>query len=841
MTLHSVVPDSRSPVVLRAALALIALLPSALSAQRALPPPEHRAPVALTISGGKSLGSYQAGVNWGLIQGMKHSVEAGHGAHARPYELLAVTGASAGNINALISAVEWCDQGRLAPPEESLFFKIWVRTGWEQLLTPAPYRLRSTEHRSVLHRDFFERHFEEIDRALEGADAAPCDVPIGITLTKQVRGTIALGALDIPTQRFVSIVRLVSVEEAGRRRLAFALPESSLLADSAIGKRVWPTLPGSSRPAVVSPAAVAGGGGSGRETAAVVPSKLAYQLSAASSAFPLAFEPERLDVVDPERAAAGCEVSTELGCRASANYLDGGLFDNSPLDLALHLFDHRRPVKPLTAADTLARVVYIEAGEYRGHLRSVRARDAEAERFGTAAALQMVSQAIPAARKYELHALARSLRADPGSAQAGWLRVTDRSFPIVGEHLAGFAAFLGRPFREFDFYVGVYDALHFIVADLCPDEHDRDALKRAAAEPCEGQRLRELIEDDGLRLGPYAPAVLSELYAVEFPDEPRPRVSWPEGDDGRSLILQRLIDANRRVLDGVDQGCSGRGTIERLVCSGGFDEILRALREDDAVMDVIDDWAEREACDRDAWMTAQVEGCLADYTFRELVRNPPLFMSRTAEQVLRQMWRVEAGLAAEDESNTAEVVQLIELWFRSAWGKYQDAWDTDPSTIPDGETFWNWLFHLAPNQLAVAAGTKGGDIWGLRPTYHLGPRWALVAPLSLTFNRPVENPDERWRLHGGFGLLRKSESLLLSGYQLTADVLRAPRWRIEDAPDRTAWGTSLTAYLFAGKVTTTVRWMPGNDSELYSGDDVAVILGLADFNGLLYWISRGLF
>ena len=812
------------------ALVVLCGLPQPLEGQRALPAQEERVPVALTVSGGKSLGSYQAGLNWGLIQGMKHSITAGHEEHGRPYDLRAVTGASAGNINALISAVEWCNDADLDEPEESLFFKIWVRTGWEQLLTAAPYRQQDTNYRALLHRDFFDRHFEDINTAMERATPAECDLPIGITLTKQVRGSIALGELDIPTQRFVSIIRVINTNEGDGPRLRFALPEDDLRDDITIGKRVYPQLIDSQR----TPA--------GDE---LVPADIAYQLTAASSAFPLAFEPESLAVIDPEETDA--ENCVRLrgsivpgGCAMTAQYLDGGLFDNSPLDLALHLFGHRRTAPTDQGADTLPRLVYIEAGEYRDPLLSARARDAEQEHHGTAAALQMVSQAIPAARKYELHSLARTLRADPDDTRGRWLRVTDRSFPIIGEHLGGFAAFLGRPFREFDFYVGVYDALHFMVAELCPEEHTREARKEGAKE-CGPARLKELIEDKGLRLGPYAPAVMAAIYEVEFPDAPLPDVAWPSDDDGRTAILRTLVRANRNLLLEVDDRCAGRGTIEQLVCGGGFDEVLETLRTDEEAIAAIRDWASREGCGRRDWMTAQIEGCLADYTFRELVQNPPLFMSRTAEQILRQLWRVESKLAGDNHRNQLGTIQFVELWFRSAWGKYQDSWDTDPSTIPDDETFWNWLFHLAPNQLTVAAGTKGGDVWGLRPTYHFGPDWALVAPLSMTFVRPVENPDERWRVHAGFGVLKKSESLMMSGLQLTADVLRATSFEMPEVTDRDLWGTSLTAYFFAGKITGTLRWIPNNASELYGGDDVAVILGVADFNGLLYWLSRGLF
>src|SRR5690349_17371625 len=66
-------------------------------------------PVVLTISGGISLGSYQSGVNWGLIQFFKRAtLDSAYRAryHLPKFELVALAGASAGNINAILSAIQ---------------------------------------------------------------------------------------------------------------------------------------------------------------------------------------------------------------------------------------------------------------------------------------------------------------------------------------------------------------------------------------------------------------------------------------------------------------------------------------------------------------------------------------------------------------------------------------------------------------------------------------------------------------------------------------------------------------------------------------------------------------
>src|SRR5262249_5946375 len=47
------------------------------------------------------------------------------------------------------------------------------------------------------------------------------------------------------------------------------------------------------------------------------------------------------------------------------------------------------------------------------------------------------------------------------------LLANTRFAPLAGSQLLNFAAFLDRPFREFDYYAGVYDAVHELAVRLC--------------------------------------------------------------------------------------------------------------------------------------------------------------------------------------------------------------------------------------------------------------------------------------------------------------------------------------------------------------------------------------
>src|SRR5215510_16062231 len=125
-------------------------------------------PVILTLSGGVSLGSYEAGVNWGLVEVFKETQrDSLRSAWNLPrYHLSAATGASAGNINAFLAAIEWCRTTKPTPPDSSLFWKIWVRTGFDQLFPLARYNQNDTTRALFSRRYFHKVLFDTIAAAM---------------------------------------------------------------------------------------------------------------------------------------------------------------------------------------------------------------------------------------------------------------------------------------------------------------------------------------------------------------------------------------------------------------------------------------------------------------------------------------------------------------------------------------------------------------------------------------------------------------------------------------------------------------------------------------------------
>src|SRR5437660_11772173 len=112
----------------------------ALALLAAPPPSGARGKLALTISGGVSLGSYEAGLTWAIVQYLRVSENAS--------DLAAVTGASAGAANALMAAAMWCeDRGETgdADPDRNLFHDLWAPIGLEDVLPDDPSGFTSAD------------------------------------------------------------------------------------------------------------------------------------------------------------------------------------------------------------------------------------------------------------------------------------------------------------------------------------------------------------------------------------------------------------------------------------------------------------------------------------------------------------------------------------------------------------------------------------------------------------------------------------------------------------------------------------------------------------------------
>lgn len=771
----------------------------------------------LTISGGISLGSYEAGVNWALLEMFKLTARASlrRAWNLPRYELTAMAGASAGNINGFLAAIDWCRTTEPTPPEQSLFWKIWVRTGFDQLFPLTRYDQQDST-RALFSRRYFQRVlFDTVRAAMRdlplSRELDQCAIPVGVTISKLVPGEIPISrGIDAATQRYAATVL---VQRRGDT-LEFRAPPAELLDDRGLGA-LW-LLPDCH----------------GRIAAADV-----FSLIEASSAFPGAFSPIALR--GETRPGQGCGPQPP----DTALFSDGGLFDNNPIDLAAGIYADaiwKNPDRP----DPNALLVFIDPDALRGRLARIeRERKREGPATGGISALMdLFAGAVPAARQYELQAFGRLLARSPQVFRRENIDVTNRRFAVVGERLGAFAAFLGAPFREYDFYVGVYDALHFMAGEGCRTAPGLDSL-------CLASRLRTLVDAPQLDLGtnPLPRDMLRALYAREYSDSTSAsrdtllRADLLHSRPLRATLLRALLNAHL-ALDTAppfdNASCSG-DRVTWLLCQDGFREMLRRLAASSGVQMIIESARHhpRPECAPPRWATSPV-GCDASDSFLAFVDNPERFMAGRLGLMLHQMWRVERARRRADEPTWSDVAALGEVLYQSGIGyRYRRGLDVNTSSVPRGSGV-GWIASLVPNYETVSLLNSAFEV-GYRPLLHLSRSFAVgltVAPLHVT-GHPATAID---RLHwvAGPTIHWKRSSMAWSGLETGVEFFGDWRRRPPGNPERRVWAVPLTAYLLADKLRLGFRLLPGNTSAIHGGKDIALTFGIADLNGLLYWMLR---
>lgn len=329
-------------------LKLLVALAASLGADRALAqdlatPPEAR--VVLATSGGISLGSYQAGVNWGLVELLRRAqtddtlrrmIAASRTSLPR---IVGFSGASAGTINSLMSAIHYCSAGDHIRPEESLYWNVWVDVGWRQLM-PAGSIVRPPEY-GLIDREYFQKVLlPRLAASLKSPGRAGCDVMVAGSLTKQ--RAISEEVFDhvmISVQRHVGTYALTVDDVTKQMRLRQASPE--LRGDRSLGVQI-----------VLAPDV----------PSTTLEVEQVFDLARASSAIPVVFAPVELAYYrSGELDSMGvCPRSREhthtCATPTRARFVDGGAFDNRPISIADRLLSasvNQDPVTPGTRLHTI--------------------------------------------------------------------------------------------------------------------------------------------------------------------------------------------------------------------------------------------------------------------------------------------------------------------------------------------------------------------------------------------------------------------------------------------------------------------------------------------------------
>lgn len=811
-------PPNLFPCVLLLLLATVASGQSLIAAHALIPTRDtERVSVVLTISGGASLGSYEAGLNWGLLEVFKLTArDSLRRAWNLPrYDLKVMAGASAGNVNGFVAAIDWCRTSAATAPERSLLWKVWVRPGFDQLFPLPRYNEADTTHGLLSRRYFDQVLFDTLSAAMADLPSSEspetCTIPVGVTITRVAPDSIAISrSLHALTQRYVAVVL---VSRRGRT-LEYLAPPPDLASEGKLGTLLL--LP---------------------DCDGIIDRRTVSSLIEASSAFPGIFPPILLK---GERSlGSGCGGASQN----SALFADGGVFDNDPIDLAAGIYDEtvgKNPSQP----DAHALMVFVDPDRVRGRLAHVETQRAQPPLAtgGITALLNLFAGAVPAARQYELQSFARLLAWAPGVFDRDNIRSTDRGFLVVGEQLGAFAAFLGKPFREYDFYVGIYDALSFFAREAC------QAVPVDSV--CIRQRLHELVETTSLNLGdvatphavdavPLARTVLRLLYQREWHEPAAAVPSVNRAQAPRDVLVLGLVQAHFALEDeGFDNArCRTGDVIVKLLCRDGFRAMLTRFGNDTVREALRRAVGGRTVCMPDHWLESPIQ-CDADESFEAFVENPERFMADKFALMLHQLWLVEQTRKSAGQEDWAGLATLSEVVFQSGIAyQYRRGVDLNTSSVPQGSG-GAWLTTLVPNYVSINALSRGFEL-GYRPTVHLSNSLALAlnaVPFQLIGN-PVSGVD-RYRWAVGPALHWKRTSTVRSGVEGGVEV--SERW--QGAPPGTEagwlWSIPVTWYVLADKLRIGLRVFPDRDTAVQGQPRVDFSIGLADVNGLVYWLLR---
>jgi predicted acylesterase/phospholipase RssA len=830
-------------------LALV-FLPPTLTAQDR--PGRDTTPIIFTVSGGISRGAYQGGLNWGLVEIARRSTYdtafqrkllrlSGKDAVPKLY-LSAVAGASAGNINGLLSAIEWCRNRRATVPEQSVFWRSWVWTGWEQLSWGAKDSVRADEQGLFDRRFFKEVLLQSIRKDVETSPFREgCHVPVGVTATRLLPDSIAIApGIDASSQRFA--IPFVVKVEGGRLHVDRADPPA--LVDRTLGEvlELTDSQDGSSQSQGIGLDGI-------------------FPAIEASSAYPLAFGPRTLNY---HKAADMF--------RRSAQFVDGGVFDNNPLGLAYGLYRcspttvketpylektidlTAQKVRFCNAPTGPATLVYMDPDARRDSSGSLIASDLETEPVkGLSSLTKLFGGAVKTGRQYELAVFNRTRQLLPGGDNLH-LAATNRFQGIVGDQFNAFGAFLGRPFREYDFYAGIYDAVRFAAVEwLCVSEHEKHALSAGGNHACvehlmNAAACRGVLET----LTPSAAVVLAALFEQEFDTPVRCQEVALEGADpgdsvqaARDTVLVAIARANdtvRRLLskpgaNGDPFRCKVLEFLEELICANGFGVILNAMSAPSvrASLQTLSR-TQSSACNDGSWKSTpdSLEHCHADPLLVGLVEDRIGTADVLFRDVFRRLLMVENGLALE------RGVDVAELFYYLGRKPNLQGFVFLTSTIPSTHRAAERLGRLPPYHVSTLLGNNS-IVLGYRPTLYTRRRLQLVFPVE--FSSVVRHVSPRDSLYAvntvnafsvGFGPGWLFGSNLLESVQLVG------LWSARDcgAPNTSQIGGELSASFLLGRFRLGHRLVASADRGVFGREKHSWVVGLNDVSGTLYWAFR---
>lgn len=437
-------------------------------------------PCVLIFASGGSRGAYQAGATFTLIRRLREGPD---------LPQVAISGSSAGAMNALLAGLLWCmhdDELARETPEKNFMLETWADMNLDALFpgdrSCATY---SEQHPELGLSCSSDSPYQEGDgvvtrnaflavrrRVLELLDSTRfrtfCRVPIALALTSERQTFINLGTQTVPTSRRTLVFELRTREDKTREPVGIhvcqAPPAAKSISD--VDRLLSIRLP-----EVASRADLP-------EGCHWIDRQSMLDAATASAALPPLIAPQQLDFCAAKDL--GCRESPrrDLRCpgyeRAAASdpalqtklcqerFIDGGVFDTRPVtaarEVALALHEKTRTPPATTGStpvempaapkgSTPAFVVVGSGPAEEGTTPDGAWQRARGIRFYE----PFFASFFEVGRQYELQTLLRYVKT-PEEFKVLYIQATQ---PLVGDYLLGLGALLDRRFTLHDYEAGL--------------------------------------------------------------------------------------------------------------------------------------------------------------------------------------------------------------------------------------------------------------------------------------------------------------------------------------------------------------------------------------------------
>lgn len=803
--------------------------------------------VALTIRGGISLGAYEGGVNWVLLRffsrhrddvpGSLPDVVELSDVRARPIALHAVSGASAGNLNAFLSAIEWCQSDVSGPGgasivastvESNLFWDAWIPVGLDTLF---PGKRSCSEYAKALGKDaglqcesddqvyypddgLFSRHaFDAIKSQITKRLARRvyrkegCELPVGVSLTRLTPSSVDLKGITIATQRAIVPMR------------ASSEPESEALAFRELETK--PNL----FPLSLGEVVQLSQSGNGSLNSSVFP------VVEASSAFPFAFGARTIHVCRGADNPRECEYTA---------FLDGGVFDNAPIRLAYYLAKDNLPKD----ADVL-QLVYIdpsspESSATKNEFRSGR---------GLTGVANFLSGAIDTTRQAEMLLLAEELNVSPGlttpkdpsnpdsrdrHSQTPSLVAVQRFVRVYGEHLGAFGSFIARAFRRYDYYAGVYDGARTLARDRCYQESNSRfwvPIKRSATsspperDECFFVTLKWIFDELEIGSSDDASYVFKRLMDEEIGSAV---VSDP------IRVFARPSAKPNPVIRAVAAAIRSSAPAKHPKRN-----ILSLALQSDGMLALLEMLDRTRLSGGEPTATPRADSAQEIEELATISDDPHEWVQHKTEDLLDRLREIEVQSEKTSDTHVGELTaELAQMLVRQSTAAHATGFGFQ-DTLPDRASWW-WLFRLVPTIFEQDI-RSGGALLRYQPYLGLSEAFAVTVPITPLWWQRDEHHIGSWKQFGTFGLGMqwRTSNFLVPAVELDGHYVT--RWDGADGRLSKRWAIEAAAYLIAGKLRVALIAGPGPAFEgpgLLLPDHFIVKIGIADVPGLLFWFSR---